>query len=71
MRWSPDGEVAFGSPAPRVRADANLVFDRNRLLLRMRVFGRDVLTTLDTGASTTDLSATLRTRFRKRFRAAP
>lgn len=57
IRWSPDGAVEIGSPAPRVRTDANLVFDRNRLLLRTRVFGRDVLTTLDTGASTTDLNA--------------
>ncbi|HLQ44726.1 MAG TPA: retropepsin-like aspartic protease [Planctomycetaceae bacterium] len=57
IRWSPDGAVEIGSPAPRVRADANLVFDRNRLLLRMRVFGRDVLTTFDTGANTTDLNA--------------
>ncbi len=37
IRWSPDGAVEIGSPAPRVRADQeNLVFDRNRLLLRMR-----------------------------------
>jgi hypothetical protein len=57
IRWSPDGAVEIGSPAPRVRADANLVFDRNRLLLRTRVFGRDVLTTFDTGASGTDLNA--------------
>jgi clan AA aspartic protease (TIGR02281 family) len=57
IRWSPDGAVEIGSPAPRVRADANLVFDRNRLLLRTRVFGRDVLTAFDTGASTTDLNA--------------
>jgi clan AA aspartic protease (TIGR02281 family) len=57
IRWSPDGAVEIGSPAPRVRADANLVFDRNRLLLRTRVFGRDVLTTFDTGANTTDLNA--------------
>jgi hypothetical protein len=57
IRWSPDGTVEIGSPAPAVRGDANLVFDRNRLLLRTRVFGRDVLTTLDTGASTTDLNA--------------
>ena len=57
IRWSPDGAVEIGSLAPRVRADANLVFDRNRLLLRTRVFGRDVLTTLDTGATTTDLNA--------------
>jgi len=57
IRWSPDGVVQIGSPAPSVRTDANLVFDRNRLLLRTRVFGRDVLTTLDTGATTTDLNA--------------
>ena len=57
IRWSPDGAVEIGPPAPRERADANLVFDRNRLLLRTRVFGRDVLTTLDTGANTTDLNA--------------
>ena len=57
IRWSPDGTMEIGSPALRVRGDANLVFDRNRLLLRTRVFGRDVLTTLDTGASATDLNA--------------
>jgi predicted aspartyl protease len=63
IRWSPDGAVEIGSPAPRARADANLVFDRNRLLLRMRMFGRDVLTTLDTGAITTDLNANFATTF--------
>jgi clan AA aspartic protease (TIGR02281 family) len=57
IRWSPDGAVEIGSPSSRARGDANLVFDRNRLLLRTRVFGRDVLTTLDTGATTTDLNA--------------
>ena len=57
IRWSPDGTVEIGSTASRARADANLVFDRNRLLLRTRVSGRDVLTTLDTGATTTDLNA--------------
>lgn len=57
IRWSPDGTVEVGSPSPRGRAEANLVFDRNRLLLRTRLFGRDVLTTLDTGATTTDLNA--------------
>ena len=58
IRWSPEGAVEIGSPAPtQVGADANLVFDRNRLLLRMRVFGREVLTTLDTGATATDLNA--------------
>jgi clan AA aspartic protease (TIGR02281 family) len=64
IRWSPDGAVEIGSPAPRAaRADANLVFDRNRLLLRMRVFGRDVLTTFDSGAITTDLNANFATTF--------
>ena len=57
IRWSPDGAVEIGSTASRARADANLVFDRNRLLLRTSVFGRDVLTTFDTGAITTDLNA--------------
>jgi len=58
IRWSPDGAVEIGSPAPtQVGADANLVFDRNHLLLRTRVFSRDVLMTLDTGATTTDLNA--------------
>lgn len=57
IRWSPDGAVEIGPPTPRVGAEANLVFDRNRLLLRMRVLGRDVLTTFDTGATTTDLNA--------------
>src|SRR5262245_61759157 len=64
IRWSPDGAVEIGSPAPaHVGADANLVFDRNRLLLRTRVFGRDVLTTFDTGAETTDLNANFATTF--------
>jgi Aspartyl protease len=64
IRWSPDGAVEIGSPAPTpVGADANLVFDRNRLLLRTRVFGREVLTTLDTGAETTDLNANFATTF--------
>jgi len=63
IRWSPDGAVEIGSPTPAVRADANLVFDRNRLLLRTRVFGRDVLTTLDTGANSTDLNANFATTF--------
>ena len=57
IRWSPDGAVEIDSPAPDVRADANLVFDGNLLLLRTRVLDRDVLMTLDTGATTTDLNA--------------
>jgi clan AA aspartic protease (TIGR02281 family) len=57
IQWSPDGAVEIGSPVLRKGADMNLVFDRNHLLLRTRVFGRDVLMTLDTGATTTDLNA--------------
>lgn len=63
IRWSPDGTVEIGSPTRHAHTDANIVFDRNRLLLRIRVFGQDVLTTLDTGASTTDLNANFATTF--------
>lgn len=69
IRWSPDGAVEIGAPPPDRQADPNLVFDRNHLLLRTRVFGRDVLTTFDTGASSTDLNATSPPRFRKWFRS--
>jgi len=57
IRWSPEGAVEIGVPAAAARADANLVFDRNDLRLRTRVFGRDVLMNFDTGAETTDLNA--------------
>ena len=70
IRWSADGAVEIGSPAPRGGADANLVFDRNRLLLRTRVFGRDVLTTFDSGASTTDLNANFANTFPQAVQAA-
>lgn len=64
LRWSPEGAVEIGAPAStHAGADANLVFDRNRLLLRTRVLGREVLTTLDTGAETTDLNANFATTF--------
>ena len=64
IRWSPDGAVEIGAPAStHAGTDANLVFDRNRLLLRTRVFGREVMTTLDTGAETTDLNANFATTF--------
>jgi hypothetical protein len=33
------------------------VFNKNRLLLRAEILGKHVLTTFDTGASTTDLNA--------------
>jgi predicted aspartyl protease len=70
IRWSPDGAVEIGSPAPPRRSEANLAFDRNRLLLRTRVLGRDVLTTLDTGASTTDLNANFADTFPDAVRGA-
>jgi clan AA aspartic protease (TIGR02281 family) len=63
IRWSPEGTVEIGAPSPRLRDEANLVFNGNRMLLRMRVFGRDVLTTLDTGAISTDLNANFATTF--------
>jgi clan AA aspartic protease (TIGR02281 family) len=70
IRWSPDGTVEVGSPASGVRADTNLVFDRNRLLLQMRVFGRDVVTVLDTGANTTDLNANFANMFPQAIQGA-
>jgi clan AA aspartic protease (TIGR02281 family) len=58
LRWSKDGIVELGgtngSAAP---ISPNLVFDRHRLMLAADVLGKRVLTTLDTGASTTDLNA--------------
>jgi len=58
IRWARDGSVEIGASAARDRrAEPNLAFDRNRLLLRAGVLGQRVLTTLDTGATTTDLNA--------------
>jgi predicted aspartyl protease len=58
IRWARDGSVEIGVPAATgQRIEPNLVFDRNRLLLRAGVLGQRVLTTLDTGATTTDLNA--------------
>jgi clan AA aspartic protease (TIGR02281 family) len=58
VRWSRDGTVEVGSTSPRGRqGDANLAFDRGRLLLRTRILERNVMMTLDTGATTTDLNA--------------
>ncbi len=56
IKWSKDGAVELGGPLPG-RAVPNLVFNSHRLLLRADVAGREVLTTFDTGASTTDLNA--------------
>jgi hypothetical protein len=36
------GHGGIGVPAGQARADANLAFDRSEVLLRMRVFGREV-----------------------------
>jgi predicted aspartyl protease len=58
LRWSKDGTIEFGgTDEPSRQMSSNLIFDRHRLLLRAEVLGRMVLTTLDTGATTTDLNA--------------
>jgi predicted aspartyl protease len=64
IRWSTDGagEVA-GATRSRSRTP-NLVFDRHRLLVAADVLGRRVLTTLDTGARSTDLNANFAAAFR-------
>ena len=56
LKWSPDGTVAIGRTTPR-SSSPNLVFRDNRLMLQAKVLGTTVLTTLDTGARTTDLNA--------------
>jgi hypothetical protein len=64
IRWSKDGTVEIGSTSPPSPSTTpNLVFDRHRLLLRADVLGRQVLTTFDTGANTTDLNANFATLF--------
>src|SRR5207244_11720709 len=71
IRWLTDGTVEVGSPAARApRPSPNLAFDRSRLLLEMRVLGRDVLATLDTGANTTDLNANFADTFPEAIRGA-
>jgi predicted aspartyl protease len=62
IRWSKDGTVEIGS-ARTHKMSPNLVFDRDHLLLRSNVLNREVLTTLDTGASATDLNANFTTLF--------
>jgi hypothetical protein len=52
-----DEILSLSCEALEQHASSHLMNDRNRLLLRMRVFGRDVLTTFDTGANGTDLNA--------------
>ena len=58
IRWSKDGAVEVGGSSAETKPPSpNLVFDRHRLLLRADLLGRQVLTTFDTGANTTDLNA--------------
>jgi predicted aspartyl protease len=62
IRWSKDGSVEIGG-APSHNISPNLVFDRHRLLLRSSVLGREILTTFDTGASSTELNTNFATQF--------
>ena len=57
INWSNSGTAEFGGPLPASSAEPNLVFDRSRLVLRIEVFGKGVLATLDTGANSTALNA--------------
>ena len=62
--WSQVSTVETGGAASAAEPRApNLVFDGNHLLLRMKVFDKDVLTLFDTGAQTTDLTANFATAF--------
>jgi hypothetical protein len=62
--WSQVSTVETGGVASAAEPRAaNLVFDGNHLLLRMKVFDKDVLTLFDTGAQTTDLTANFATAF--------
>lgn len=64
IRWSNDATVEFGGRAdPNDRKPPNLVFYRNRLLLRALVSGRPSFATFDTGAVSTDLNANFATEF--------
>ena len=54
---SNSGTAEFGGSFSASSVEANLVFVRSRLALRADVLGRSVLTTLDTGADSTDLNA--------------
>jgi predicted aspartyl protease len=68
--WSQASTVEIGGVAgagePRT---PNLVFDGNHLLLRMKVFDKDVLTLFDTGAQMTDLTANFAAAFPDMVRA--
>jgi hypothetical protein len=57
INWSNSGTAEFGEPFPASGGEPNLVFDRSRLVLRASIVGKDVLATLDTGATRTDMNA--------------
>ena len=64
IRWSKSGTVEVGRTETRANTrEPNLVFDRNRILLRSQVLGETVLAVFDTGADATDLNANFATRF--------
>jgi predicted aspartyl protease len=62
IKWLKDGTIELGGTDPQPAA-SNLVFHEHRVLLRASVLGRTVLTTFDTGATTTDLNANFATMF--------
>ena len=72
IRWSTDGTVTLGEAlaANQARTTPNLAFDRSRLLLSAEVLDTTVLTTLDTGANTTELNATFAEMFSAVVRAS-
>lgn len=71
LRWLKDGSVEFGGTIePPLGTSPNLVFDRHRLLLRTQILTREVLTTFDTGATTTDLNTNFTALFSEMIQAA-
>ena len=64
IAWSKDGTVTIGENVPASPDSVpNLAFDRNRLLVGVKVLEKDVFATLDTGASGSDLNANFAKQF--------
>jgi predicted aspartyl protease len=64
ISWSKNGTADLGRVDIRPNAlEPNLVFEGDRLLLRLEVLGARTFMTLDTGADTTDLNANFAERF--------
>lgn len=64
IHWSKNGTAEFGRfTDSKNAAHPNLVFYRNRLLLRANIMGRPVFGTFDTGAVSTDLNSNFATEF--------